>query len=209
MAKKGITNKEKKQLKAAITIGVVLMLAVISVVVYFITPPTLEKVLSKTSFDTSEAKVELTISNKNEEMNFTYIVSKERSYIKTIKEQDGITTTNVLFQQDSKYYLMQNDISIELLKNDAENMFNKLHEEVLTLEDYLEINYSVVKYYDYDKELIKFSYYDNSIFFDTTLKINDNKLSSLTQTYAVDNVINTVKLDVSYQFELEIPAVNS
>lgn len=209
MAKKGITNKEKKQLKAAITIGVVLMLAVISVVVYFITPPTLEKVLSKTSFDTSEAKVELTISNKNEEMNFTYIVSKERNYIKTIKEQDGITTTNVLFQQDSKYYLMQNDISIELLKNDAENMFNKLHEEVLTLEDYLEINYSVVKYYDYDKELIKFSYYDNSIFFDTSLKINDNKLSSLTQTYAVDNVINTVKLDVSYQFELEIPAVNS
>lgn len=209
MAKK-LTKKQKNKLILRLMIfSIVCTVAIGSFVYYKVTtPPTLESVISDVMFDTSEITLDVTVSNKNEEIKYKYVVSDKNNYIKIVKQYDDITETSIVYQQDNKFYLYvekETEVIIELQESDAYNLFNNLKKEVYDLESYLELDYDAVKYYYYSKEYVEFSNYRKNVFYDNKVVIENNKLVSLTQVFGVNNVLNTVVVDVNYDVILEKP----
>ncbi len=209
MAKK-ITKKQKQQFKLKILALVVTCIVALGSFLFYkiTTPPTLESIISKTTFDTSEVTIEVKVSNKNEELNYTFVVSDENNYIKSVKEVNDVIETSIVYKQDDKYFLYVNkDIeeTIELKNNDGENFINNLKKDVYDLESYLDINYDTVKYYFYSEELITFSNYTNGVFYDNELEIIDNKLVSMKKVFGVNNIVNTVDINIDYNVDVQIP----
>lgn len=209
MAKK-LTKKQKNQLAIKLMIfSIVCMVAIGSFVYYKVTtPPTLESVISDVMFDTSEITLDVTITNKNEEIKYKYVVSDDNNYIKIVKQYDDITETSIVYQQDNMFYLYVNketEVTIELQESDAYSLFNNLKKEVYDLESYLELDYDAVKYYYYSKEYVEFSNYRNNVFYDNKIVIENDKLVSLTQVFGVNNVLNTIVVNVNYDVILEKP----
>lgn len=210
MAKK-ITTKQKNQLKLRILIFVIVCIVSAGSFLYIklTTPPTLESVLEDVSFDTSEVTLDVTLSNKNETINYTYIVSEENTYIKTIKTIENTIETSILYLDNDIYYLYVDKgtpTTIQLETNDGIFMFNNLKLEVQELENYLDINYSNVKYYYYSEELVTFSSFKDNVFYDYEIQIKNNKLFNLTQTFTVNNIINTVEINVDYNVDIKLPS---
>lgn len=156
------------------------------------TPPSLESVINDVVFETSEVCIEVSISNKNDSLKYTYEVSDNNKYIKIVKENSDLIENKSVYIKDDIYYLESNDTTIKLNDNDGINMFNTLKKEVIDLKSYLDIDYSNIKYYYYSEEKITFSHYKDNIFYDNEIVLIDNKLVSLTQDFTVNDVINTV-----------------
>lgn len=206
MRKNKISNKGK----AFIFILVCIISACSYVYIKLTTPPTLESILSNTTFNTSEVTLDVTISNKNTEVNYTYVISEKNDYIKTIKKYDNKEEVSVVYKVDSKYYLYVNKgnpIIIELTDADGLAMLDELKTEVNELELYLDVDYNSVKYYTYSEELITFSSYNDYVFYDYELVIVESQLISLLQTFTVNNVVNTVEINVIDMQDIIIPTI--
>ncbi|MFI3252648.1 MAG: hypothetical protein R3Y60_05880 [bacterium] len=206
MRKNKISNKGK----AFIFILVCIISACSYVYIKLTTPPTLESILSNTTFNTSEVTLDVTISNKNTEVNYTYVISEKNDYIKTIKKYDNKEEVSVVYKVDSKYYLYVNKgnpIIIELTDADGLAMLDELKTEVNELELYLDVDYNSVKYYTYSEELITFSSYNDYVFYDYELVIVESQLVSLLQTFTVNNVVNTVEINVIDMQDIIIPTI--
>ncbi len=205
-----INSKMNNKIKALIFI-VALFVAVGSYLyIHFTTAPSLESVISNVSFDTSEVTLDVSLTNKNDELYYTYVVSESNDYIKSVKKQNSITETSIVYKQNSSYFLYVNKgtpINIELSENDGNNFINNLRTEINSLEDYLDIDFDIVKYYTYSEESITFSVYKESVFYDYEIVIENNKLSYLKQVFTVNNIVNTVEIDVDYNVVIDIPTI--
>lgn len=209
MAKK-ITNKQKKQYKIKVFIFIIICLMSAGSYLYikFTTAPDLESVIANVVFDTSEVTIDVTLSNKNEKVNYIYTISDKNNYIKSVKTIDTVVETNIVYLENSIYYLYVDKGTpnkIELTYDNGVDMFNNLKLEVQKLNDYLDIDYNSIKYYTYTEELISFSSYKNYVFYDYEIGLSDNKLINMKQTFTVNNIINTVSINVDYNTNIVIP----
>ncbi|MFI3328983.1 MAG: hypothetical protein R3Y05_00700 [bacterium] len=209
-----MTNKQKKQLKTIISITVALITLIVAGVSWLMlkitTPPSLEKIISEIKFDLSEISMQSTITNGDSELIFTYIISEENNYIKTIEEENDEIRTTVLYKSDDTYYLYKKtttEVVIELNENDGLNMFDALKGDVVNLDDYLDVNYDSIKYYNYDENKITYSNYRGNIFYDNVLLFENGKLIELSQTFTRNNTINTVNLKIINDYKIEIPVI--
>ncbi len=210
MAKKKLSKKKQKELKIKILVFVLVCLISLGSFLFIklTTPPQLEKVIDGIMFNTSEVELDIVVSNKNEEVKYKFIVSDSNNYIKIEKEANETKETSIVYKEHDIYYLYVDkevQTTIELQGNDGINMINTLKKEVYDLESYLDIDYKSVKYYYYSEELVTFSNYNNNIFYDNEMVIKDDKLVSLTKVFGVNNVVNTVKIDVNYEINIEFP----
>ncbi len=205
-----ISNKDKKKIK--IILFVIFLCISLGSLIYLkvTTPPTLESVMQNIDIDTTSINIELTITNKNEEIKFTCTVSDDDNYIKTVKESNDVSETNIVYKENDKYYLYQkkdDEKIVELNEIDAKNFIDKLKLEVIELEDYLDVDYDAVKYYFYSKDLVTYSNYRNNIFYDNELVFENNQLIEIKQTFTSNNLINTVSLKYSNNVNVEIPKI--
>ncbi len=208
MANNKIDSKTKKKIQILITIIVICISIGSFVFVKLTTPPSLESALKDITFDSSEIMIESKLTNKNDVMEFTFIISEENKYIKTIKKINDSTETNIVYYKDDSYYLYQekeDNVTIKLNDNDGIDMFNKLKLEVIEISELLSIENSNVKYYTYSTELILFSNYRDNIFYDNEITIENKKITNLLQVFTVNNVVNTINIDFIYEFTTTIP----
>lgn len=210
MASKKITKKQKNKLIArVIVLCIVLLMAAGSFIfVKVTTPPTLESVLDGVLFETNEVTLDVCISNKNETVNYEFVVSQSSSYIKIKKEINNNVETSIVYKTENQYYLYidkEEQTIIELEETDGINMLNNFKTNIDQLDTYLDIDYKSVKYYYYSEELITFSNYDKNIFYDNEIVLKDNKLVNLKKVFTVDNIVNTVDISVDYTVDITIP----
>lgn len=198
--------------KVGLLIFVIILLISVGGFFYmqFTAIPSLQSVIENASFDTSEVTLDVSLKNVNDELSYTYVVSDSNNYIKSVKKQNSITETSIVYNTNNTYYLYVNKgtpTNIELTDTDGANFIKNLKTEVNSLEDYLDINFDIVKSYNYSKELITFSVYKDSVYYDYEIVIEDDKLVNLKQVFTANNSINTVDIAVSYEVNIDIPSV--
>lgn len=165
----------------------------------------IEEALKDIYFEVSDIEVNVTISSSNNKVDFYYIINDEANYIKTVKTQNEVTVENVIFMKDNNYYLYQNnntEVTVPLNEADALVFISNIKSDALKLNEYLNVNYDEVMYYEYSEEQIKFSDYRDNIFYDSIIVIKNNKLSELTQVYTKENVIYTVNMQINYDYTI-------
>ncbi len=209
---KKLSKKQKQKLALKLIVFLVVCLISLGSFLYYkaTTQPSLESVISNISFDTSKVTLDVTLSNQNETIHYLYVVSDEDNYIKSVKTINQVSETNIVYQEDSQYYLYVDKGTpaiVSLNTNDALAIINNLKTQITTLEDYLDINYSTVKYYKYSKESLIFSNTKDGVFYDNEILISNNMVESLKQTYTIGNLINIVTIDIDYTVSIEIPTI--
>ncbi len=210
-----MTNKDKKKLKKFITIIITVATLIVAGVSWLLltltTPPSLQDVIEGLNINPNEISMEVSIANNESQLNFVFIISEKNNYIKTVKTENNIEETTILYNQNDLYYLYKKDtseINFQLLENDAKNMFLSLQNDVIYLNDLLEVNYDSIKYYSYNENQVTYSNYRNNIFYDNIIDIKDDKLVEFTQTYTKNNQINTIKVNIIEEIKIELPNIN-
>lgn len=170
-----------------------------------------QNILNEVTFDSSESKVEFCMKSSNgNDLIFTYIISEKESYIKTIKEINGVVETNVIFALNGIYYLYQDvdgdNTTLEITEEKQKEFFDKV---ITDQENYYsnmksENAENIIK----NNNTITFNETINDIFYENTLTLDDNNLVELRKVFTKNNSVNTVTFKVEENFEIEIPGGN-
>lgn len=174
----------------------------------------LSDVLESIEFNTNESTATFTMSNVgaiNNTMEFEYTISEENSFVKTVKTINSDVETNIIYMNNSNYYLYQNKnnniVNIELTEFDAKYLFDAVvleRDELYTLTtettEYTQTTESDTTIISYD-ERIDDVLYSIKVSYDTSSK----QFVSLQKKFTIDNTITTIDLSVSYTLDLELP----
>lgn len=214
MAKK-LTNKQKKQLRIIISIVVFLVTLIVTgvtwICVKLTTPPSLEEVIANIDINSAEISMDVTITTDDSITNYVFVVSESNNYISIVKEENNVEETKILYKTNDQYFLYQkttSEITIELRETDALDMYKSLESQVISLEDYLNVDFGSIKYYNYSETEVTYSNYREGIFYDNKINLLNDELVEFTQIYTKNNKINTVNVKIIENLNIFIPNNN-